>query len=42
MIFVRSKDGRSHTPAEYSAPSDMAAGIDILTGALFRLAYETR
>ena len=39
MIFVRSKDGRSHTIEEYSSPEDIAAGIDILTGALYRLAY---
>lgn len=39
MIFVRSKDGRSHTPEEYSTPEDIAAGIDILTGTLHRLAY---
>src|SRR6478609_2861264 len=27
MIFVRSKDGRSHTPAEYTSPEDAALGI---------------
>jgi allantoate deiminase len=39
MIFVQSKDGRSHTPDEYTAPEHAAAGIQVLTGALHRLAY---
>ena len=39
MIFVRSKDGRSHTPAEFTSPGDAAAGIEVLTAALHRLAY---
>lgn len=37
MVFVRSKDVRSHTTEEYAAPADMAAGIDILTGGPYRL-----
>jgi allantoate deiminase len=39
MIFVQSKDGRSHTPDEYTAPEHMAAGLQLLTAALYRLAY---
>ena len=39
MIFVRSKDGRSHTPAEFTGAEDAAAGIEVLTAALYRLAY---
>lgn len=39
MIFVQSKDGRSHTPEEYTAPEHAAAGIQLLAAALHRLAY---
>lgn len=39
MIFVRSKDGRSHTPEEFSSISDIIAGIRVLTAGLHRLAY---
>lgn len=39
MIFVQSKDGRSHTPAEYTAPEHAAAGIQVLAAALHKLAY---
>lgn len=39
MLFVRSKDGRSHTPAEYSSPTDAALGIEVLTEGLRTLAY---
>jgi allantoate deiminase len=39
MIFVRSKDGRSHTPEEFSTLDDIVAGIKVLAGALFVLAY---
>jgi allantoate deiminase len=39
MIFVRSKDGRSHTPAEFTSAEDAAAGIEVLAAALHRLAY---
>jgi allantoate deiminase len=39
MIFVQSKDGRSHTPAEYTAPDHLADGLHLLTAALYRLAY---
>jgi allantoate deiminase len=39
MIFVQSKDGRSHTPAEFTAISDAVAGIRVLAAALHKLAY---
>lgn len=39
MIFVRSKDGRSHTPAELSSIPDIVAGIEVLAQGLHRLAY---
>jgi len=39
MLFVPSKDGRSHTPDEYTAPEELAAGIQVLAAALHRLAY---
>lgn len=39
MIFVQSKDGRSHTPDEFSAIEHCTAGIAVLAAALHRLAY---
>lgn len=39
MIFVQSKAGRSHTPAEYTAPEHAAAGIEVLAAGLHALAY---
>jgi allantoate deiminase len=39
MIFVRSKDGRSHTPEEYSSLPDIVAGVSLLARGLHRLAY---
>lgn len=39
MVFVRSKDGRSHTPEEFSTLPDIIDGIRVLAGALHRLAY---
>jgi allantoate deiminase len=39
MIFVQSKDGRSHTPAEFTATEHAALGIEVLAEALRRLAY---
>ena len=39
MIFVPSRDGRSHTPAEYTAPDQAARGIEVLAATLHRLAY---
>ena len=40
MIFVQSKDGRSHTPAEFTSIDHAVQGINVLTEALYRLAYE--
>ncbi|MGA0561321.1 hydantoinase/carbamoylase family amidase [Ancylobacter sp. VNQ12] len=39
MLFVRSKDGRSHTPEEFSSVDDMVAGIRLLAAGLYALAY---
>ncbi len=39
MLFVRSKDGRSHTPEEFTTIEDAVAGITVLAGALHTLAY---
>ncbi|MFK7880742.1 Zn-dependent hydrolase [Roseobacter sp.] len=39
MIFVRSEDGRSHTPEEFSTIEDIVAGIKVLAGTLYQLAY---
>ncbi len=41
MIFVRSKDGLSHNPAEYSSKEDCAAGAEVLYRTLLKLAGET-
>ncbi|MCA1729619.1 MAG: Zn-dependent hydrolase [Actinobacteria bacterium] len=38
MIFVRSSDGVSHNPAEYSSKKDCAAGADVLYRTLLKLA----
>src|SRR5690606_10644201 len=39
MIFVQSKDGRSHTPQEFTSVEDAVAGIEVLAGGLQKLAY---
>lgn len=39
MIFVRSKDGRSHTPEEFSSIPDIVDGIRVLAAGLYELAY---
>lgn len=39
MLFVRSKDGRSHTPEEFSSIPDIVAGIRVLAAAMYDLAY---
>lgn len=39
MIFVQSKDGRSHTPDEFTTVDDAVAGIQVLAGGLHKLAY---
>jgi hydantoinase/carbamoylase family amidase len=38
MIFVPSRDGISHHPAEFTAPEELDAGVDVLAGTLARLA----
>jgi len=38
MIFVRSKDGVSHDPAEWSSPEDCADGANVLYQAVLKLA----
>lgn len=38
MIFVRSKDGISHNPAEWSSPEDCADGCNVLYHTLLNLA----
>lgn len=38
MIFVRSRDGLSHCPQEYTSPEDLAAGTRLLAETLWRLA----
>lgn len=42
MVFVPSVDGRSHSPAEHTAPEDIADGARVLHGAVRRLATEPR
>ena len=39
MIFVRSRSGISHSPDEFTAAEDAAAGIEVLARALHTLAY---
>ncbi len=39
MIFVPSRAGISHSPEEYTSPEDLAAGLEVLTAMLYRLAY---
>ncbi len=39
MIFVRSKDGRSHTQEEFSSVPDIVAGLRVLAAGLYALAY---
>ena len=34
MVFVRSKDGRSHTPAEFTSVEDAVDGIRVLAAGL--------
>jgi len=38
MVFVRCRDGISHNPLEYAAPSDVTAGARVLMSALLELA----
>lgn len=39
MIFVQSKDGRSHTPDEFTSTEHATLGIEVLAEGLRRLAY---
>jgi allantoate deiminase len=39
MVFARSKDGRSHTPAEFTAVADAVAATRVLAATLHELAY---
>lgn len=39
MIFVRSEDGRSHTPEEFSSVPDILDGVRLLAATLHRLAW---
>jgi len=39
MIFVQSKDGRSHTPEEFTSTEHATLGIEVLAAGLHRLAY---
>jgi allantoate deiminase len=39
MVFARSKDGRSHTPAEFTSIDDAVAATRVLAAALYELAY---
>jgi N-carbamoyl-L-amino-acid hydrolase len=38
MIFVPSRDGRSHVPVEYTTDEDVVAGADVLLATLTELA----
>jgi hydantoinase/carbamoylase family amidase len=38
MIFVPSREGRSHSPAEYTEPEQLALGVDVLIATLLELA----
>ncbi len=37
MVFVPSRDGISHNPAEYTEPDDLVAGADVLLGSMLAL-----
>ena len=39
MVFARSKDGRSHTPAEFTTVDDAVAATRVLAATLYELAY---
>ncbi len=42
MIFLRSRDGLSHCPDEYTSPEDMVVGTRLLGETLWRLANPAR
>lgn len=37
MIFVPSRDGRSHAPEEYTSPEDLALGVQVLAESIVEL-----
>ena len=37
MVFVPSRDGISHNPAEFTEPDDLVAGADVLLGSMLAL-----
>ena len=37
MIFIRSKDGISHNPLEYSSYEDLAIGTEVLLGTVIEI-----
>jgi allantoate deiminase len=37
MIFIRSKDGISHNPLEYSSYEDLALGTEVLYGTVLQV-----
>ena len=39
MVFARSKDGRSHTPEEFTSVEDAVAATRVLAATLHELAY---
>jgi allantoate deiminase len=39
MVFARSRDGGSLTPAEFTSVEDTVAATRVLAGALYELAY---
>jgi allantoate deiminase len=39
MLFVQSKDGRSHTPEEFTYPEHAADGVTLMAAGLRKLAY---
>lgn len=41
MIFVRSREGISHAPEEFTSAEDAAAGTEVLARALHHLAYQS-
>ncbi len=40
LIFVPSKDGRSHCPEEWTAYADLKKGADVLLGAVVTMANQ--
>lgn len=40
MLFVPSRDGISHNPAEFTEPKDLGEGVKGLIGALYELGYK--